>query len=101
MQGGGSTERDGVGKGYSGEDEAAVKLKKLWGIMGNSMSAFQMASFLQRLLSEAFGPSHVRVSIPVRKGLQEGRSGVSCPGLGRAPGAVAVVPWGQGKGATR
>ena len=47
MQGGGSTERDGVGKGYSGEDEAAVKLKKLWGIMGNSMSAFQMASFLQ------------------------------------------------------
>lgn len=46
MQGGGSTETDGVGKGYSGEDEAAVKLK-LWGIMGNSMSAFQMASFLQ------------------------------------------------------
>ena len=55
-----------------------------------------MAGFLQRLLSEAFGPSHVWVSIPERKGLQEGRSGVSCPGLGRAPGAVAVVPGDRG-----
>ena len=57
-----------------------------------------MAGFLQRLLSEAFGPSHVWVSIPERKGLQEGRSGVSCPGLGRAPGAVAVVPGDRGQG---
>ena len=57
-----------------------------------------MASFLQRLLSEAFGPSPAWVSIPERKGLQEGRSGVSCPGLGRPPGAAPVVPWGQGQG---
>ena len=47
MQGSGSTEGDGVGKGYSGEDEAAGKFRKLWGITGSSMSTFQMASLLQ------------------------------------------------------
>ena len=55
-----------------------------------------MASFRQRLLSEAFGPSHVWVSIPERKGLQEGRSGVSCPGLGRPPGVAPAVPGDRG-----
>ena len=55
-----------------------------------------MASFLQWLLSEAFGPSHVWVSIPERKGLQEGRSGVSCPGLGRPPGVAPAVPGDRG-----
>ncbi|EPY75599.1 hypothetical protein CB1_001616083 [Camelus ferus] len=48
----------------------------------SQIQSFQMGSSRQWLLNEAFGPGHVWVSILERKGLQEGRAGVSGLRLG-------------------